>query len=61
LGDLDIDGRIVLLLILKKYDMRKWARLIWLRIRSGGIPCEHGSDTSGSTEIREFLESLRDY
>jgi hypothetical protein len=32
LGDIDIDGRIILKCNLNKYDMRMWAQLIWLLI-----------------------------
>jgi hypothetical protein len=36
--DLSIDGRIILESILKKYDGRVWAGLIWLRIVTiGGL------------------------
>jgi hypothetical protein len=39
LGDLGIDGRIILKLILEKYDVMMSTGLIWLRIgTSGGTP-----------------------
>jgi hypothetical protein len=35
--DLDVDGRIILKLILNKYkERRTWARLIWFRIGERG-------------------------
>jgi hypothetical protein len=38
LGDLDVDGRIKLEWILKKYGVRKWTGFILLRTRSSGKP-----------------------
>ena len=34
--DLDVDGKIILKLIFKKWDVEAWTRLIWLRIGTGG-------------------------
>jgi hypothetical protein len=40
IGDIDTDGRIILKLTLKKYDMKVWTAFRWLRIgSSGGILC----------------------
>ena len=36
LENLGVDGRIILKLILQKYDRRTWAELFWLRIGTGG-------------------------
>ena len=36
LDDLDIDGKIVLNLILQKWDGRSWSEMFRLRIRTGG-------------------------
>jgi hypothetical protein len=35
LGDADVDGRIILKLIFKKWD-GSWTQLSWLRIGTGG-------------------------
>ena len=38
LEDLGIDGTIILKCILKKYDVRSWTGLVWLKIGiSGGL------------------------
>jgi hypothetical protein len=34
LGELGVDGRIILKLILKNYDVRMWTRFVWFRIES---------------------------
>jgi hypothetical protein len=36
LGDPDVDGRITLRRIFRKWDLGLWTGLIWLRIGSGG-------------------------
>jgi hypothetical protein len=36
LEDLDVDGRIILQLIFKKWTGRAWTGFIWLRIGTGG-------------------------
>jgi hypothetical protein len=36
LEDLDVDGSIILKLILKKWDGEPWSGLIWLRTGTGG-------------------------
>jgi hypothetical protein len=36
LGDTDVDGRIILRLIFRPWDVGVWVGLIWLRIGTGG-------------------------
>jgi hypothetical protein len=36
LGDPDLDGRIILRWIFKKWDVGAWTGSSWLRIRTGG-------------------------
>jgi hypothetical protein len=36
LGDPDVDGRIILRLIFRKWDVRTWNGSSWLRIGTGG-------------------------
>ena len=36
LGDLDIDGMIILKLIFSKWDGVAWTKLLWHRNRTGG-------------------------
>ena len=36
LGDLGVDGRIILSRIFRKWDMGVWTGSIWLRIGTGG-------------------------
>jgi hypothetical protein len=35
-GDLDVNGKIILRLIFRKWDVGVWAGLIWLRVEIGG-------------------------
>jgi hypothetical protein len=35
-GDTDVDGRIILRWIIRKWDVGVWAGLSWLRIETGG-------------------------
>jgi hypothetical protein len=53
LGDPDVDGRIILKWIFKKWD-GAWTGLSWLRIGTGGGSCKCGNETSGSIKCREF-------
>jgi hypothetical protein len=43
LGDLGMDGRNILKLLLHKEDMRMWAGSIRLRIEFSRGPCDHGN------------------
>jgi len=36
LEDLDVDGKVILKWILKKWDGEAWTGLTWFRIRTGG-------------------------
>ena len=36
LGDPDVDGRIILRWIFRKWDVEVWTGLIWFRIWTGG-------------------------
>jgi hypothetical protein len=36
LGDLDVDGRIILRWIFRMWDVEVWTGSSWLRIRTGG-------------------------
>jgi hypothetical protein len=36
LDDLDVEGRMMLKWILRKWDEEAWTRLLWIRIRTGG-------------------------
>lgn len=44
MGDIDIDRRIILRLILDNYALRVAKGLIWLRIGFSGGFCEHGNE-----------------
>jgi hypothetical protein len=51
MGDQDIDGRIILRWIFRKWNGGAWNELILLRIRTGG---EY--ERSGSIKCGEFLD-----
>jgi len=48
-------GRIILRWIFRKWDVGAWTASIWLRIWTGGGPCEYGNKISGSLKIGEFF------
>ena len=52
LEDTGIDGRMTLRWIFRKYDVRAWTGMIWIRV---GI-CEYGTKPSGSVKCGVFLE-----
>jgi hypothetical protein len=55
LGDLAIDGRIILKFILSKWDARVWTKSLWLRIWPSGGSCEHANEHSGLIKGGDFL------
>jgi hypothetical protein len=52
LGDPDVDGRIILRSICRKWDVGVWTRSSWLRIGTGDC----GNEPSGSIKCGEFLD-----
>ena len=59
LGDLGVDGRIILSCILRKWDVGVWTEWSWLRIGTGAGTWECGNEPLGSIKCREFLEYLK--
>jgi len=51
LEDPDVDGRIILICIFRKWDVGAWTG-------AGSGPCECGNEPSGSTKCGEFLDWL---
>jgi hypothetical protein len=51
-GDPDVDGRIILRWIFRKWDVGVWTGLGWLRIETR----ECGNELSGSIKCGEFLD-----
>jgi hypothetical protein len=39
LKDLDVDGRILLKLVFRKWDEEAWTRFIWLKTGTGALEC----------------------
>ena len=57
LGDVDVDGRIILRCVFTKWDVWVWTGSSWFRIRTGGSgTCERDNETSGSKKCGEFLD-----
>jgi hypothetical protein len=57
LEDPDIDGRILLRWIFRKWDRGVWTGLIWLTIGiTCGGTCKRDDEPSGSINSREFLD-----
>jgi hypothetical protein len=56
LGDLGVDGKIILRWTFRKWDVGIWTGSSWLRIGTGGGTCDCGNEPSGSIKCREFLD-----
>jgi hypothetical protein len=56
LGDTGVDGRIILGLIFKKWDVSVRTGLGWLRIGQVAGACECGEEHSGSIKRGEFID-----
>jgi hypothetical protein len=56
LEDTDVDGRIILRWIFKKWDVRACAGSMWFRIGQEAGACEYGNEHSGSIQCGEFLD-----
>ena len=59
LGDPDVDGRIILRWVFRKWDVGAWTELIWLSKRTGGGHFKSGNEPLGSIQCGEFLDYLR--
>jgi hypothetical protein len=59
LGEIGVDGRIILRLVLRKWYVGVWTGLIWLRIGTLADCCECGNVPSGSIKCGEFLDWLK--
>jgi len=51
LGDLGVDGWIILGWIFRRWDVGIWTGLGWPRIDAGGDACECGNELSGSVKF----------
>jgi hypothetical protein len=56
MGDLNVDGRIILKCILSELDVRMWTGSIFRRVRSTGAAVNNNNGTSSSEKEGEFLE-----
>ena len=56
LGNPDVEGRIILRWIFRKWDEREWTVSIWLRIGTVGGICVCGKELSGSIKCGESLD-----
>jgi hypothetical protein len=56
LGDPDIDGRIILRWIFRKWDVGVWTGSSWLGLGTVGVHCEYGNEPSGAIKCGEFLD-----
>ena len=58
-GDQDLDERIILRWILRKWEGVVGSGWSWLRIGTGGGTCEYGNGLLGSIKCGEFLDYLQ--
>ena len=58
-GDQDVDGRIILRWIFRKWEGVVGTEWSWFRIGTGGGHCEYGEELSGSKNAGNFLTSCR--
>jgi len=56
LGDAGVDGRIILRLIFRKWDVEVWTGSSWLSKGQVAGTCECGNEPSGSIKCGEFLD-----
>jgi hypothetical protein len=54
LEDPDVDGRIILRWIFRKWDVKAWTGSFWLRIGTGRNECDN--ELSGSIKCGEILD-----
>jgi hypothetical protein len=59
--NLDVDGKIILELILGKECWKLWSGHICLGIGTSGVPCEYGNEASESIKSEELLDQLSNY
>jgi len=55
----EVDGRIILRWIFRKWEGFVGTGWSWLRIGTGGGTCEYGEEPSGSENAGNFLTSCR--
>jgi hypothetical protein len=51
-----LDGRIILKLIFRKWDVEAWTGLVWLRTGTLAGVCDCGNEPSFSTYVGKYLE-----
>jgi len=59
LGDPDVDGRMILRYIFRKWGKGLWTGSRWRRIGTGGEHFEFGNVHAGSIKCGEFFDLLR--
>jgi hypothetical protein len=55
-GDPSVDGKVILRRFFRKWDVRVWTGLSWLRIQTGGGTCECVNEPSGSIKCGEVFD-----